>query len=638
MIILALQDITKSFGTHEVLKSVSFTLQDGERMGLVGVNGSGKSTLMKIICGQETADSGSVNMQKGLRIGYLAQQGELTGEETVIETLESVFEPQRQMEAEMRRLEEEMAETAGDPEALRRLGGRYDALTREFERSNGYGWRSAVQGVLAGLKLREYQEMKTGLLSGGERTRLCLGRMLLSEPDLLLLDEPTNHLDLKSIAWLEEYLTAYRGAVLVVSHDRYFLDRVCGRMAELLLGTVETYEGNYSEYLEKRTAVYEIRMKAWELQQKEIARQEAIIAMYRRFNREKSIKAAESREKRLEKIERLEKPQEEGTVRFRFETRRRTGDDVLITMGLTKGYGERVLFRDLDLHVRAGDRIALIGDNGTGKSTLLRCLTGEEKPDAGVIRWGTGVDIGYYDQHQAGLHESKTVLDEVWDRFPRMEQYEVRGALGLFLFTGDDVFAPVSTLSGGEKGRVALTELMLRKDNVLLLDEPTNHLDMDSREVLENALRDFPGTIIAVSHDRYFINRFAEKVCVLDGCEIREYLGDYDSYLAKVSRDAAPDGSGPQQTRTAMEKEKRKSREEERKAREMKERLKALEQAITKAEADAAALEKELADPDLWKDPEIAADTTRRYNALKEEINRMYGEYEVLEESSLNQM
>ena len=638
MIILALQDVTKSFGIHEVLKSVSFTLQEGERMGLVGVNGSGKSTLMKIIAGQETADSGTVNMQKGLRIGYLAQQGELTGEETVLETLESVFESQRRMEAELRRLEQEIADTAEDPEALRRLGGRYDALTREFERSNGYGWRSSVQGVLAGLKLREYQEMKTGLLSGGERTRLCLGRMLLTEPDLLLLDEPTNHLDLKSIAWLEEYLTSYRGAVLVVSHDRYFLDRVCGRMAELLLGTVETYTGNYTEYLDKRTAVYEIRMKAWELQQKEIARQEAIIAMYRRFNREKSIKAAESKEKRLEKIERLEKPQEEGTVRFRFETRRRTGDDVLITDGLTKGYGERVLFREIALHVRAGDRIALIGDNGTGKSTLLRCLTGEEKPDAGVIRWGTGVDIGYYDQHQAGLHENKTVLDEVWDRFPRMEQYEVRGALGLFLFTGDDVFAPVSTLSGGEKGRVALTELMLRKDNVLLLDEPTNHLDMDSREVLENALRDFPGTIIAVSHDRYFINRFAEKVCVLDSSEIREYLGDYDSYLAKVSRDAAPDGNGPQQTRTAMDKEKRKNREEERKARELKDRLKASEQAISRAEADAAALEKALADPDIWKDPEGAAETTRRYNALKEEINRLYEEYERLEEAFSDQI
>ena len=631
MIILALQDVKKSFGTHEVLKSVSFTLQDGERMGLVGVNGSGKSTMMKIIARQESADSGSVNIQKGLRIGYLAQQGELTGEETVQETLESVFEPQRRMEAELRAMEQEMAVSGSDPEKLRILGGRYDALTREFERSNGYGWRSQVAGVLAGLKLREYKDMKTGLLSGGERTRLCLGRMLLTEPDLLLLDEPTNHLDLKSIAWLEDYLTAFRGAVIVVSHDRYFLDRVCGRMAELLMGTVETYDGNYTEYLEKRTAVYEIRMKAWQLQQKEIARQEAIIEMYRRFNREKSIKAAESKQKRLDKIERLEKPQEEGVVRFRFETRRRTGDDVLITEGLRKGFGDRVLFRDLKMHVRAGDRIALIGDNGTGKSTLLKCLTGEEKPDAGVIRWGTGVDLGYYDQHQAGLREDKTVLDEVWDRFPRMEQYEVRGALGLFLFTGDDVFAPVHTLSGGEKGRVALTELMLRKDNVLLLDEPTNHLDMDSREVLENALSEFPGTIVAVSHDRYFINRFAEKVWALDGQEIKEYLGNYDSYFRKVSLDLEPDGDGPQQTRTALEKEKRKSREEERRAKELRDRLKETEQAIARAEGEAAQMEGQLADPETWKDPERAAEMTRRYNALKEEIERLYEQYDALE-------
>ena len=632
MIILALQDVRKSFGTHEVLKSVSFTLQEGERMGLVGVNGSGKSTMMKIIAGLETADSGSVNMQKGLRIGYLAQQGELTGEETVLETLESVFEPQRRMEAEMRALEQEMAVSGSDPEALRILGGKYDALTREFERSNGYGWRSSVQGVLAGLKLREFQDMKTGLLSGGERTRLCLGRMLLTEPDLLLLDEPTNHLDLKSIAWLEDYLAAFRGAVLVISHDRYFLDRVCGRMAELLLGNVETYDGNYTEYLEKRTAVYEVRMKAWELQQKEIARQEAIIAMYKRFNREKSIRAAESRQKRLDKVERLERPQEEGTVRFRFETRRRTGDDVLITEGLTKGYGERILFKDLKMHVRAGDRIALIGDNGTGKSTLLKCLIGTEKPDGGVIRWGTGVDLGYYDQHQAELHENKTVLDEVWDRFPRMEQYEVRGALGLFLFTGDEVFAPISTLSGGEKGRVALTELMLRKDNVLLLDEPTNHLDMDSREVLENALSDFPGTIISVSHDRYFINRFAEKVWVLDGNEIKEYLGNYDSYVLKLSRDQAPDGDGsPQQTRTALDKEKRRSREEEKKLREQKEALKAVEQSIALAEQDAGKMEAALADPEIWKDPEKAAETTRQYNALKDEIERLYEQYDALE-------
>ena len=631
MIILALQDVKKSFGTHEVLKSVSFILQEGERMGMVGVNGSGKSTLMKIIAGLETPDDGSVNMQKGLRIGYLAQQGALTGDETVQETLESVFEPQRRMEEEMRALEREMAEHGEDPEKLRILGGKYDALTREFERTNGYGWRSQVEGVLAGLKLREFREMKTGLLSGGERTRLCLGRMLLTEPDLLLLDEPTNHLDLKSIAWLEDYLSTFRGAVIVISHDRYFLDRVCGRIAELLMGNVETYDGNYTEYLEKRTAVYEIRMKAWQLQQKEIAREEAIIATYRRFNREKSIKAAESREKRLEKIERLEKPQEENQVRFRFETRRRTGDDVLITEGLSKGFGDRTLFRDLKMHVRAGDRIALIGDNGTGKSTLLKCLTGEEKPDAGAVRWGTGVDLGYYDQHQAGLHEQKTVLDEVWDRFPRMEQYEVRGALGLFLFTGDDVFAPVSTLSGGEKGRVALTELMLRKDNVLLLDEPTNHLDMDSREVLEDALSGFPGTIIAVSHDRYFINRFADRVWVLDGQEIKEYLGNYDSYYAKVSRDQEPDGNAPQQTRTAMEKEKRKSREEEKRLREQRDRLKALEQEIARAEEETARLERELADPETWKDPDAAAETTRRYNSLKAETERLYERYEETE-------
>jgi len=631
MILLALQEIRKSFGTHEVLKGVSFTLQENERMGLVGVNGCGKSTLMKIIAGAETADGGQVNIQKGLKIGYLAQQGELTGQETVREVLESVFLPLVKMEEEMRSLEIAMAEEGGDPETLRRLGSRYDALTREFERRRGYEWQSRVTGVLKGLKLWEMREMETGRLSGGERTRLCLGRLLLTDPELLLLDEPTNHLDLNSISWLEEYLQGYRGAVLVISHDRYFLDHVCGRMAELILGTVETYTGNYTEYLEKRAEVYEARMKAWQMQQKEIARQEAVIAMYRRFNREKSIRLAESREKRLEKMERLEKPQEEGTVRFRFETRRRTGEDVLQTEGLQKGFGERILFRDLKLHIRAGDRIALIGDNGTGKSTLLKCLTGEEKPDRGSIRWGTGVDIGYYDQHQAGLHENKTVLDEVWDRFPRMEQYEVRGALGLFLFTGDDVFAPVSTLSGGEKGRVALTELMLRKDNVLLLDEPTNHLDMDSREVLEEALADFPGTILAVSHDRYFINRFAEKVFVLEGTGIREYLGNYDSYFAKVQRDAETDGETAGMTRTALDKEKRRSREEQQRQKEKAARLRSAEEAVARAEEEAAEMERILADPETYRDPGKAAERNREYQALKEKINRLYAEWEALE-------
>ena len=632
MILLSLQGVKKSFGTNEVLRDASLVLQDGQRMGLVGVNGCGKSTLMKIIAGLETADGGAITMQKGLKLGYLAQQGEVGEGRTVLEELESVFEPVVEMERQLRALEEQMADVGHDETLLHRLGSQYDQLTRDFERANGYGWRSTVQGVLAGLGFRkEQQGQLASLLSGGERTRLCLGRMLLTEPDLLLLDEPTNHLDLKSIAWLENYLRTYKGAVLLISHDRYFMDHVCDRMCELLLGATECYDGNYTSYMAQRAERFEIRMKAYELQQKEIARQEAIIARYRQFNREKSIKLAESREKRLEKIERLEKPQDESAIRFRFDIRRRTGEDVLMVDELSKGYDGRTLFQHVKMHLRAGDRVALIGDNGVGKSTLFKCLIGEEKPDSGTVRLGSGVDIGYYDQHQARLHPEKTVLDEVWDDFRRLDQTEVRGALGLFLFTGDEVLMPVSTLSGGEKGRVALTKLMLRKDNVLLLDEPTNHLDMDSREVLENALADFPGTILAISHDRYFINRFATKVCVLEEGGIKEYLGNYDDYFEKISREQEPDGETAGMTRTALEKEKRKSRDEERRLKERKLALKQAEEAVSWAEEEAAALEAALADPDTYQDAEKAARLAKEYQQKKDEIDRLYQAWETLE-------
>ncbi len=635
MILLSLQNVQKSFGTNEVLRNASLVLQDGQRMGLVGVNGCGKSTLMKIIAGIETSDGGTITMQKGLRLGYLAQQGTVGEGRTVLEELESVFEPVVRMEQQLRDLEQQMSECADDMTRLTRLGNQYDQLTHEFERRNGYGWRSTVQGVLAGLGFRrEQQGQLASLLSGGERTRLCLGRMLLTEPDLLLLDEPTNHLDLKSIAWLEEYLRTYKGAVLLISHDRYFMDHVCDRMCELLLGVTESYDGNYTSYMAQRTERFEIRMKAYELQQKEIARQEAIIARYRQFNREKSVKLAESREKRLEKIERLEKPQDESAIRFRFDVRRRTGDDVLMIEDLTKGFDGRTLFEHVKLHMRAGDRVALIGDNGVGKSTLLKCIVGEQTPDQGLIRFGTGVDLGYYDQHQAHLHEDKTVLDEVWDDFHRLDQTEVRGALGLFLFTGDDVLMPISTLSGGEKGRVALTKLMLRKDNVLLLDEPTNHLDMDSREVLEDALENFPGTILAISHDRYFINRFAEKVCVLETDGVKEYLGNYDDYFEKISRDQAPDSETAGMTRTAIEKEKRKSREEEKRIRERKAALAAAEAAIAKAEDEAAGIEAQLADPATYQDADLAAKLAKAYQLKKDEIDRRYAEWEALEAES----
>ncbi len=632
MILLSLQGVKKSFGTNEVLRDASLVLQEGQRMGLVGVNGCGKSTLMKIIAGLETADDGTITMQKGIRLGYLAQQGMVDENKTVLQEMESVFEPVMRMEEQLRELEHQMADAVEDEALLHRLGSRYDQLTRDFEKNNGFGWRSTVQGVLAGLGFRkEQQDQPARLLSGGERTRLCLARMLLTEPDLLLLDEPTNHLDLKSIAWLEDYLHSYRGAVLLVSHDRYFMDHVCDRMCELLLGVTECYDGNYTDYMAQRAQRFEIRMKAYEMQQKEIARQQEIIARYRRFNREKSIRAAESREKRLEKMERLEKPQDESAIHFRFDCRRRTGEDVLMIDELKKGFDDRALFDHVKMHLRAGDRVALIGDNGVGKSTLFKCLIGEEKPDGGTIRLGAGVDIGYYDQHQAHLHENKTVLDEVWDDFRRLDQTEVRGALGMFLFTGDDVLMPISTLSGGEKGRVALTKLMLHKDNLLLLDEPTNHLDMDSREVLEDALEGFPGTILAISHDRYFINRFANKVCVLENGGIREYLGNYDDYFEKINRLQEPDGDAPQITKTAMDKEKRRSREEEKRLKEHKAALKKAEEAIARAEEEAADMEHRLSLPDTYQNADLAAELARAYQQKKDEIDRLYQRWEELE-------
>ena len=632
MILLSAQNIQKSFGTNVVLKDASLVLQDGQRLGLVGVNGCGKSTLMKIIAGLEPYDGGTLTMQKGLRLGYLAQQGMVTPGKTVLEELEAVFEPVVAMEARLRQLEQDMAHTAEDPVRLRQLGNQYDQLTRQFEESNGYGWRSTVQGVLAGLGFRrEQQGQLAELLSGGERTRLCLGRLLLQRPDVLLLDEPTNHLDLKSIAWLEDYLLGYKGAVLLVSHDRYFMDHVCDHMAELLLGSIESYDGNYTAYIQQRVQRFEIRMKAYEMQQKEIARQEAIIARYRSFNREKSIRAAESREKKLEKMERLEKPVEENAIRFHFDIRRRTGEDVLMAEELKKGFNGRTLFEHVKLHLRAGDRIALIGDNGVGKSTLFKCLIGEEQFDEGTVRLGTGVDIGYYDQHQAHLHESKSVLDEVWNEFPRLEQSQVRGALGLFLFTGDDVFAPIATLSGGEKGRVALTKLMLRKDNLLLLDEPTNHLDMDSREVLEAALEDYPGTILAISHDRYFINRFATRVMVLEQGGVKEYLGNYDDYFEKINRGQEPDGDLPQITRTAQDKEKRRSREATQRLKALKAAVAQAEAAVAQAEQEQAELEALMAAPETYQDAAKAAELGRRYQQIQQEVARRYEAWEQAE-------
>ncbi|MEI3147783.1 MAG: ABC-F family ATP-binding cassette domain-containing protein [Merdibacter sp.] len=435
---------------------------------------------------------------------------------------------------------------------------------------------------------------------------------------------------METLQWLENYLSSYKGSVLVISHDRYFLDHVCTGIVEILMGSSEQYNGNYTRYTAQRQERFESRIRAYELQQKEIERQEAIIARYRMFNREKSIKAAESREKALDRMEKLEKPVDERAIRFSFEARRRTGEDVLQLSELSKSFGEKHLFRDLSIHVRAGDRIALIGPNGVGKSTLIKLIVGEEKPDTGFIRYGANVDLGYYDQHQSTLHPDKSVLDEVWDRFPQMEQSNVRGALGMFLFTGDEVFKPIKTLSGGEKGRVALTALMLRKDNLLLLDEPTNHLDMDSREVLEDALSDFGGTIITVSHDRYFINRVANRIIEMRPDGVTEYIGNYDDYIERKNRPIPVEAEGGK-TKTELEKEKRRDKMNRQALRQLKTRAQEAEKAVGAKEAEIADLEAQMADPALYSDPQHAADVQRAYQAAQQALQMLYEEWEAAE-------
>lgn len=631
MIILSAQHIAKSFGVNAMLRDVSLTVQQGDRIGLVGVNGCGKSTLMRILAGLDAQDGGEISLVRGLRVGYLAQQNMVTSGETVWNELQKVYEQVFAMEKKLRELEDEMAHAHTDAQRFAQLSADYDRLTQRFEEADGYSWKSMVSGVLNGLGFKPAQyDQCVDSLSGGEQTRLCLARLLLQKPDLLLLDEPTNHLDMGTLQWLENYLAAYKGSVLVISHDRYFLDHVCTGIVEILMGASEQYNGNYTRYIAQRQERFESRMRAYEIQQKEIERQQAIIARYRMFNREKSIRAAESREKALDRMEKLEKPVDERAIRFSFEARRRTGEDVLQLTEISKSFGEKHLFHDLTLRVRAGDRVALIGPNGVGKSTLIKIIVGEEQPDTGFIRYGSNVDIGYYDQHQSTLHADKTALDEIWDRFPQMEQSNVRGALGMFLFTGDDVFKPIHTLSGGEKGRVALTALMLRKDNLLLLDEPTNHLDMDSREVLEDALTDFGGTIITVSHDRYFINRIANRIIEMQPDGVTEYIGNYDDYIERKNRPVAVEAEAGK-TKTELEKEKRREKLSRQALRQLKIRAQEAEKAVGVKEAEIAELEAQMADPSLYSDAQKSADVQRAYQKAQQALQTLYEQWEAAE-------
>ena len=531
--ILACHNLNKAFGDQLIVKDGSFHIEDREKAAFVGVNGAGKSTILKMIIGEEPLDSGTVVLTKGKTIGYLAQQQILSGSNTIYDEMKTAKADIIALEEQIRNIEQELKSLSAS-ELETRLNT-YNRLMSEFESKNGYAYESEITGVLKGLGFEESDFSKeTSTLSGGQKTRVALGKLLLTQPDILLLDEPTNHLDLNSIAWLETYLLNYSGAVFIVSHDRFFLNRVVTKVIEIENGSIRTYSGNYKAYADKKKMIRDAQMKEYLNQQREIKHQEAVIEKLRSFNREKSIKRAESREKMLDKITLVEKPSEVSQdIHFSLEPSCVSGNDVLKIEHLTKRFGKQLLFEDISFEIKRGEHVAIIGDNGTGKTTLLKILNQVTDAEDGSFELGTKVQIGYYDQEHHVLHDSKSIFEEISDDYPSLNNTAIRNTLAAFQFTGDDVFKRIADLSGGEKGRVSLAKLMLSEANFLILDEPTNHLDINSKEILEQALNDYTGTVLYVSHDRYFINQTASRILELTNHTFVNYIGNYDYYLEK---------------------------------------------------------------------------------------------------------
>lgn len=531
--ILSCNNISKSFGTDVIIKSCSFNIEDHEKAAIVGINGAGKSTLLKIITGIEPADTGLVTLAKDKTLGYLAQQQNLGSDNTIYDELLSVKQYILDMEKELRSIEKRMNTADGDE--LENLMKKYSDLNHRFEMENGYAYKSEITGVLKGLGFSEEDfTLNVNTLSGGQKTRVALGRLLLAKPDIILLDEPTNHLDMESIRWLENYLLNYNGAVLIVAHDRYFLDKIVSKIIELDNGVATVFSGNYTDYAAKKAILRNMKLKEYLNQQREIKHQEDVITKLKQFNREKSIKRAESREKKLDKIEIVDKPQElNDKMNIKLEPNVVSGNDVLTISGLSKSFDDVTLFDNIDIEIKRGERVALIGNNGTGKTTILKLINGIIEPDSGSIYLGAKVNIGYYDQEHHVLDPDKTIFDEIRDAYPDLNNTQIRNTLAAFLFTNEDVFKYIRDLSGGEKGRVSLAKLMLSNANFLILDEPTNHLDIVSKEILENALNNYTGTVLFVSHDRYFINAAATRIIELSNKTVVNYIGNYDYYLEK---------------------------------------------------------------------------------------------------------
>lgn len=658
--ILSCSHISKSFGTDVILDDISFHIEDYEKTAIVGINGAGKSTLLKIIVGELSADQGEITLSKGKTLGYLAQHQDLTSHRTIYEELLEVKRSVLQMEERIRSLELEMKHAKG--EQLEKMLETYTRLTHQFELENGYSCQSEIIGVLKGLGFSEEDfKREISTLSGGQKTRVSLGKLLLSKPDIILLDEPTNHLDMESIAWLETYLLNYKGAVIIVAHDRYFLDRVVTKIVELDLGHGSVFQGNYSAYSQKKALVRQAQMKAYLNQQQEIRHQEEVIAKLKSFNREKSIKRAESREKMLAKIEVLEKPTEvNDEMNIRLEPDITSGNDVLTIKNLGKSFGHNHLFSHVDIDIKRGERVAVIGSNGTGKTTLLKIINQMLPADTGEITFGTKVHIGYYDQEHQVLHMEKTLFDELQDTYPDLNNTRVRNILAAFLFTGDDVFKRIGDLSGGERGRVSLAKLMLSNANFLILDEPTNHLDITSKEILEHALNQYTGTVLYVSHDRYFINQTATRILELTGETFLNYIGNYDYYLEKKelmnnlygtanssqppfekgtgasslpwssSKPSSSSGSTSGQESSSIKQDWKAKKEEQAKQRKKQNDLKKTEEEISSLEEQDSALDEQLMKPEIASDVGKLMEIHKEKQALKERLEQLYEIWETL--------
>ena len=629
--VLACNNISKSFGIDEIIKNASFNIEEREKAAIVGINGAGKTTLLRIIMGEYQADSGEVIIAKDRTIGYLAQHQKLSGDNTIYDELLSVKKDIIELEQKIRRLELEMHSKEGvELEAVMEA---YSKSTHQFELQNGYAYKSEVVGVIKGLGFDESDfEKKMNTLSGGQKTRVALGRLLLSKPDIIMLDEPTNHLDMNSIAWLENYLVNYDGSVIIVAHDRYFLDKVVTKVIEVERGIVSVFSGNYSDYAAKKKQLMDAKLKEYYNQQRDIKHQEEVIAKLKSFNREKSIKRAESREKLLDKIEVIDKPiTEQETMHFKLEPAKESGNDVLSVEGLSKAFGGNRLFDNVSFEIKKGEKVALIGNNGTGKTTILKIINHIIDADAGKVKLGANVEIGYYDQEHNVLHMDKTAFDEIGDAYPDMTNTQIRNMLACFLFTGDDVFKKISDLSGGERGRVSLAKLMLSNANFLILDEPTNHLDIMSKEILESALNRYTGTVLYVSHDRYFINKTASRIMELSANTVTNYIGNYDYYLEK--RDILAPKEVKQvssEKNTAVKDDWKAQKEEQAKLRKRQNDIAKIEKSIEQLEKDNSELDEQLALPEVYSDVKQLMKLNEKKQEIEKKLEKLYEDWETL--------